>query len=126
MRPWQSLPCLPDTTDPGGRKEREGLNVETEDDLPEERELTGTTLRDPFWQAMIEAHNAKIDACGRAVNAQTEQDKAWHQKTTDRLTTDGLTDAEFDSAFTIETQAYFSRSRSRCVCGDHLPCGLRS
>jgi hypothetical protein len=100
--------------------------VETENHLPEERELTATTLRDPFWQAVIEAHSAKIDACGRAVTAQTEQDKAWHQKTTDRLTADGLTDAEFDSAFTIETQAYFSRSRSRCVCGDHLPSGLRS
>jgi hypothetical protein len=96
-----------------------------EDHLPEEPELTGTTLRDPFWQAVREAHRAKIDACGRAVVAQTEQDKAWHQMTMDRLTADGLTGAEFDSAFTTETQAYFDRPRSRCVCGDHLPGGLR-
>jgi hypothetical protein len=52
--------------------------------------------------------------------------KAWHQKTQDRLTADGLTGAEFESAFTIERQAYFDRPRSRCVCGDHLPDGLSS
>ena len=97
-----------------------------EDHLPEKPELTGTTLRDPFWQAVIEAHHAQTDACERALIAQTEQDKAWHQKTKDRLTADGLTDAEFDSAFTTETQAYFYRSRSRCVCGDHPSGGLRS
>ena len=56
-----------------------------ENHLPEEPELTGRTLRDPFWQALSEAHHAKIDACGRAVIAQTEQDKAWHQKTKDHL-----------------------------------------
>ena len=93
----------------------------TENHLPEEPELTGTTLRDPFWQAVREAHHAKIDACGRAVLAQTEQDKTWHQMTMDRLTADGWTCAEFDSAFSIETQAYFDRPRSRCGCGDHLP-----
>jgi len=97
------------------------MNVGMEDHLPEESELTGTTLRDPFWQAVREAHHAKIDACGRAVIAQTEQDKAWHQMTMDRLTADGLTGAEFDSAFTAETPAYFDRARSRCVCGEHLP-----
>jgi hypothetical protein len=102
------------------------LNVGKEDHLPEEPGLTGTTLRDPFWQAVSEAHHAKIDACGRAVLAQTGQDKAWHQKTKDCLTADGLTGAEFDSAFTTETQAYFDRPRSRCACGDHLPGGLRS
>jgi hypothetical protein len=106
--------------------ESEGLNVGTEDHLPEEPELTGTTLRDPFWQAVNEARYTETDACERTLLAQTEQDKAWHQKTKDRLMADGLTGAEFDSAFTTETQAYFYRSRSRCVCGDHLPDGLRS
>jgi len=106
--------------------ESERRNVGTEDHLPEEPELTGTTLRDPCWQAVREAHHAKIGACRRAVIAQTEQDKAWHQMTMDRLTADGLTGAEFDSAFTAETQAYFDRARSRCVCGEHLPGGFGS
>ena len=106
--------------------ESEERNVGMEDHMPEEPELAGTTLRDPFWQAVFETHHAKIAACGRAVIAQTEQDKAWHQMTMDRLTADGLTGGEFDSAFTTETQAYFDRSRSRCDCGNHLPGGSSS
>ena len=86
--------------------ESERRNVGLEDHLPEEPELTGTTLRDPFWQAVREAHQAQIDACGRAVVGQTEKDKAWHRMTIDRLTADGLTGAEFDSAFTTETQIF--------------------
>jgi hypothetical protein len=97
-----------------------------ENHLPEEPELKGTTLRDPFWQAVFEARHTKTDACERALIAQTEQDESWHQGTRDRLTADGLTGAEFDAAFTTETQAYFYRSRSRCVCGDHLLRGFRS
>jgi len=98
--------------------------VGTENHLPEEPGLTGTTLRDPFWQAVREAYHSKIDDCGRAVRAQTEQDRAWHQMTMDRLTADGLTGTQFDAAFNTETQAYFDRSRSRCTCGDHLPGAL--
>ena len=59
MGPWQSLPCLPDTTDPGGRKEREGLNVETEDDLPEERLLAGVARFVVGWTTP-EARNAVV------------------------------------------------------------------
>jgi hypothetical protein len=100
--------------------------VGIENRLPEEPDLTGTTLRHPFWQAVMEAHQAKTDACGRHVVAQTEQDKAWHQMTIDRLAADGLTGAEFDSTFTAEAHAYFDRLRSRCICGYHLPGGFSS
>jgi hypothetical protein len=95
--------------------------VVIEDRVPEEPELTGETLSDPFWQTVIGAHRVEAEACERALIAQTEMDTAWHQETTDRLTADGLTGDEFNAAFTAEMLAYFGRARSRCMCGDHRP-----
>ena len=97
----------------------------TEEHLPEEPELTWKSLRDPFWQTVIGAHNAEADACERALIAQKEKDTAWHLETTDLLTANGLTGDEFNAALTAEMLAYFAGARSRCVCGDHRPRGLR-
>ncbi len=99
--------------------------METTDHVPEEPELTSETLDDPFWQTVIGAHNAEADACKRALIAQAAKDNEWHRETTERLTAEGMTGVEFNAAFNREMQAYFAEARSRCVCGEHRPGGLR-
>jgi hypothetical protein len=99
--------------------------VAEHDQMPEEPNLTPETLRDPFWQVVIGAKSAEMDACERALTTQATQDKEWYRLARDRLAADGMVGQEFNDALKREIQAYFAQPRKHCVCGEHREGGLR-
>jgi hypothetical protein len=95
------------------------------DEMPEEPNLTPETLRHPFWQVVIGAKSAEMDACERDLTAQAEQDQEWYRLTRHRLAAEGMAGQEFNDALKREIRAYYAQPRKHCVCGEHREGGLR-
>lgn len=101
------------------------MTEKNRDELPEEPDLTSETLSDPFWQVLIQAHNADADTCERALETQVQKDNEWHRQMSDRLATLNLTPEELRLRSNDEIWVYFAQPRTRCVCGEHRPGGSR-
>jgi hypothetical protein len=95
------------------------------DEMPEEPNLTSETFSDPFWQVVIQSHEADANACERALEAQAQKDNEWHRQTADRIAAEQLSPEESKRRLNEDIQAYFAQPRTRCVCGDHRPGGMR-
>jgi hypothetical protein len=93
---------------------------EPKDEMPEKQNLS-EMLSDPFWQVILQAHNADMGACERALADQVARDDVWYRQTWEHLSSGkGLTGQAFNDAMIEELRNYFAQPRARCSCGEHL------